>query len=99
MIPMDWIDLDIVKATDNRTLGDPSPRPIPRLPGDVLVRVNATALILGQLWKKNFSINYPIFKKPGMRNQNNKPLLGSHQRTEKTKINREKLLFAGLHSL
>jgi hypothetical protein len=28
-------------------------------------------LILGQLWKKNFTINHPISKKPGMRTQNN----------------------------
>jgi len=28
-------------------------------------------LILGQLWKKNFTINHPISKKPGMRTQTN----------------------------
>jgi hypothetical protein len=27
-------------------------------------------LILGQLWKKNFTIHHPIFKKRGMRSQN-----------------------------
>jgi len=28
-------------------------------------------LILGQLWKKNLSINHPIFKKRGILSQNN----------------------------
>jgi len=28
-------------------------------------------LILGQLWKKNFTINHPIFKKRGMPTQTN----------------------------
>jgi hypothetical protein len=41
------------------------------LTGDGWIRVDATALILGHLWKKNFSFNHPIFKKRLMRNQNN----------------------------
>jgi len=73
MIPMDWIDLDSVKATSQRhpnSWGSTSPAPTPLTRG-CLVRVDATALILGQLWKENFSINHPIFKKRGMRTQNN----------------------------
>ena len=42
-----------------------------RLTGDGWVRVTATALILGQLWKEFLSLLNPIFKKRTMTTQNN----------------------------
>ena len=66
--------------------------------GCVQVRVPARSLILGQMWKKTFSINHSIFKSEGCEPKTT-PSACSHQRTEKTKTNREKLPMAGLHFL
>lgn len=82
MIPMDSIDLnsvpinqpfieklDTVKTKSARpqtTNGSKSTAQHP-LTGDVWVRVTATALILGQLWKKLLTPTHPIFRKRGMR--------------------------------
>jgi hypothetical protein len=60
--------LDTVKRNSARPQNSTASKSTAQHPlmGDVGLRVTATALILGQLWKKNFTINHSIFKKRGM---------------------------------
>lgn len=67
-------ELDIMKGKSERQQKSSGSKPLAQSPskgGCVQVRVPARSLILGQMWKKNFSINQPIFKKRGMPTQNN----------------------------
>lgn len=66
--------LDIMKGKSERQQKSSGSKPLAQSPskgGCVQVRVRARSLILGQMWKKNFSINQPIFKKRGLPTQNN----------------------------
>ena len=74
MIPTDWTHRDSVKVnlySHPNSWGTEvtGPKPVDR--GVSEVRVDAAALILGQMWKENFSIDHPIFKKRGIPTQNN----------------------------
>ena len=63
-----------MKGKSERQQKSSGSKPLAQSPskgGCVQVRVPARSLILGQMWKKNFSIHQPIFKKRGMPTQNN----------------------------
>ena len=63
--PPSLAKLGTVKRKSERPQHSPGSKSTAQHPltGVGLGRVKATALILGQMGKKNFSINHPIFKK------------------------------------
>jgi len=101
MIPMDWIDLDIVKRTSERhrnSWGSKPPAHCPLTRG-CLGKGQSRRVDPGANVEEKFQHQSPDFQKARDANPKQQRVAYSHQRAEKTKINREKLPMAGLHFL
>jgi hypothetical protein len=101
MIPMDWIDLDIVTATSEShrdSWGATSPAHSP-LTRECLGKGRCRCVDPGAIVKEKSQHQSPDFQKAPDRKPKQHRVASSHQRTEKTKTNRQKLPIAGLHFL
>jgi hypothetical protein len=101
MIPMDSIDLDSVKENAHRhqnSWGSTSPAHS-SLTGGCLGKGRCRCVDPGANVEEKFQHPSPDFQKARDGNPKQQRVACSHQRTEKTKINREKLRLPGLHSL
>ena len=101
MIPMDWINLDIVKATSERhpnSWGSTPPAHSPLNRG-CLGKGHSHCVDPGAIVEEKFQHQSLDFQKARDADLKQQRLTRSHEPTEKNKINREKLHPAGLHSL
>jgi len=101
MIPMDWIDLNSVKENPERhqnSWGSKSSAPNPSTAG-CLGKGRCGCVDPGAIVEEKFNHRSPNFQKARDANPKQQRIAGSHQPTEKTKTNGEKLHPAGLHSL
>jgi len=114
MIPMDWIDLNTVlinppcfekldtgngkfKRQQNST--EAKPKAHCPLTGECPGKGRRRCVDPGAIVEEKFQLQLPDFQKTTDAKPKQQLLLGSHQLTETTKINSEKLPTAGLHSL
>jgi len=101
MIPMDWINLASVKEnphSHHNSWGSTAPAHSP-LTGGCLSKGRCGCVDPGAIVEEKFHHQSPDFQKARDANPNQQRVAGSHQLTEKTKTNGEKLPTAGLHSL
>jgi len=114
MIPMDSIDLnsvpinppnieklDTVKRKSERPPNSTGSKPTAQHPltGACLGKGHRHCVDPGAIVEEKFHHQSPDFQKERDANPKQQRVACSHQRTEKTKTNREKLRIAGLHSL
>jgi hypothetical protein len=101
MIPMDWINLDSVKEnpqSHHNSWRSTAPAHSP-LTGGCLGKGRCGCVDPGAIVEEKFHHQSPDIQKAKDANPKQQRVACSHQRTEKTKTNGEKLPTAGLHSL
>jgi hypothetical protein len=101
MIPMDWTNLASVKEnphSHHNSWGSTAPAHSPLNRG-CLGKGRCGCVDPGAIVEEKFHHQSPDFQKARDANPNQQRVAGSHQRTQKTKTNGEKLPTAGLHSL